>query len=335
LIGTLFDTDKAKGGKGMFSFIARNAVQKIVTLFFVSVVSFLIIHLAPGSPSQVDPMNPKFTPEMVERFRAEFNLDKPLYLQYLFFYKDLFTGATVSWKDNVPVLKKIWQRFLNSLPLFIVGTILTWTLSFPVGIRSALARGGIYDRTATFLAYFLISIPGFFFAYILIIFVVTRMHVPVIGMETFGIGSASLLTTIMDRIWHLLIPSVLGATGGIAVLSRYVRSQMLEVEGQDYVRTARAKGLPADQVHYKHALRNALLPFVTMFGLILPGLIGGSVIIESIFSWPGMGRMAYEAILARDYPVILTVNFISAVLVLAGTFLSDVLYMVVDPRIRL
>ncbi len=307
----------------------------MVTLFFVSVVSFLIIHLAPGSPSQVDPMNPKFTPEMVERFRAEFNLDKPLYLQYLFFYKDLFTGATVSWKDNVPVLKKIWERFLNSLPLFIVGTILTWTLSFPVGIRSALARGGLYDRTATFLAYFLISIPGFFFAYILIIVVVTRMHVPVIGMETFGIGSASWITTIMDRIWHLLLPSVLGATGGIAVLSRYVRSQMLEVEGQDYVRTARAKGLPADQVHYKHALRNALLPFVTMFGLILPGLIGGSVIIESIFSWPGIGRMAYEAILARDYPVILTVNFISAVLVLAGTFLSDLLYMVVDPRIRL
>jgi peptide/nickel transport system permease protein len=319
----------------MFSFIARNVVQKTITLFFVSVVSFLIIHLAPGSPSQVDPMNPKFTPEMVERFRAEFNLDKPLYLQYLFFYKDLFTGATVSWKDNVPVLKKIWERFLNSLPLFIVGTILTWTLSFPVGIRSALARGGLYDRTATFMAYFLISIPGFFFAYILIIFVVTRLHVPVIGMETFGIGSASLITTIMDRIWHLLIPSVLGATGGIAVLSRYVRSQMLEVEGQDYVRTARAKGLPADQVHYRHALRNALLPFVTMFGLILPGLIGGSVIIESIFSWPGIGRMAYEAILARDYPVILTVNFISAVLVLAGTFLSDVLYMVVDPRIRL
>jgi peptide/nickel transport system permease protein len=110
---------------------------------------------------------------------------------------------------------------------------------------------------------------------------------------------------------------------------------MLEVEGQDYVRTARAKGLSSDQVHYKHALRNALLPFVTMFGLILPGLIGGSVIIESIFSWPGMGRMAYEAILARDYPIILTVNFISAVLVLAGTFISDILYLVVDPRIRL
>lgn len=280
-------------------------------------------------------MNPKFTPEMVERFRKEFHLDKPLYVQYVYFYQDLFTGKTVSWKDNQSVLKKIWERFLNSLPLFIVGTLLTWTLSFPVGIRSAIFRKGIFDRTATFLSYLLISIPGFFFAYVLIIFVVTRFHVPVIGMVTFGIGDASIPYILMDRIWHMLLPSVLVATGGIAVLSRYVRSQMLEVEGQDYIRTARAKGLPPEQVHYKHALRNALLPFVTMFGLILPGLIGGSVIIESIFSWPGMGRMAYEAILARDYPIILTVNFVSAVLVLAGTFISDLLYLIVDPRIRL
>ena len=319
----------------MLSFLGRSMIQKVITLFLVSVVSFLIIHLAPGSPSQVDPMNPKFTPEVVERFRKEFHLDKPLYTQYFLFYADLFTGKTVSWKDNQSVLKKIWERFLNSLPLFIVGTLLTWTLSFPVGIRSAISRGGIYDRSATFVSYLLISIPGFFFAYLLIILVVTHFHVSVIGMETFGIKMASWPHFIMDRVWHLLIPSVLGATAGIAVLSRYVRSQMLEVEGRDYVRTAKAKGLSPEQVHYKHALRNALLPFVTMFGLILPGLIGGSVIIESIFSWPGMGRMAYEAILARDYPIILTVNFVSAVLVLAGTFISDVLYLIVDPRIKL
>jgi peptide/nickel transport system permease protein len=319
----------------MVSFIGRSFIQKALTLFFVSIVSFLIIHLAPGEPSQVDPLNPKFTPEMVERFRQAFHLDKPLSIQYLYFYRDLFTGKTISWKDNQSVLKKIWERFLNSLPLFIVGTILTWTISFPVGIRSAISRGGFYDRSTTFLSYLLISIPGFFFAYIMIIFVVTNFHVPVIGMETFGIKNTGGINIFMDRIWHLLLPSILGATGGIAVLSRYVRSQMLEVEGQDYVRTAKAKGLPMEQVHYKHALRNALLPFVTMFGLILPGLIGGSVIIESIFSWPGMGRMAYEAILARDYPVILTVNFVSAVLVLAGTFVSDLLYMVVDPRIRM
>ena len=319
----------------MLSFIGRSIIQKIVTLFFVSVVSFLIIHLAPGEPSQVDPLNPKFTPEMVERFQKAFHLDKPLHVQYLYFYRDLLAGKTVSWKDNQSVMAKIWERFLNSLPLFIVGTLITWTLSFPIGIRAALSRGGFYDRSTTFFSYLLISIPGFFFAYILIIFVVNSFHVPVIGMETFGLGEAPWPRFLMDRIWHLLLPSVLGATAGIAVLSRYVRGQMLEVEGQDYVRTARAKGVPEEQVHYKHALRNALLPFVTMFGLILPGLIGGSVIIESIFSWPGMGRMAYEAILARDYPVILTVNFISGVLVLAGTFVSDLLYLVVDPRIRL
>jgi peptide/nickel transport system permease protein len=319
----------------MLSFIARSGVQKIITLFFVSIISFLVIHLAPGEPSQVDPLNPKFTPEMVERFRQQFHLDKPLYVQYAYFYRDLFTGKTVSWKDNLPVLRKIIERFKNSLWLFVVGTLLTWTLAFPIGIRSAIFRGGLYDRSATFFSYLLISIPGFFFAYILIIVVVSTFHVPVIDMETFGMGDSPWYRWLMDRVWHLLLPSVLGATGGIAVLSRYVRSQMMEVEGQDYVRTARAKGVPEEQVHYKHALRNALLPFVTMFGLILPGLIGGSVIIESIFAWPGMGRMAYEAILARDYPIVLTVNFISAVLVLIGTFISDVLYMVVDPRIRL
>ncbi|MFP4630067.1 MAG: ABC transporter permease [Desulfohalobiaceae bacterium] len=319
----------------MFSFICRSLIQKSITLFFVSVISFAIIHLAPGKPSQIDPMNPKFTPEVLERFQQEFNLDEPLHLQYFLFYKDLLTGQTVSWKDNQPVLHKIWERFLNSLPLFAVGTLLTWTISFPLGIRAAIFRGGWFDRSTTFLAYVLISIPGFFFAYILIILVVNYLQVPVIGMETFGIKPDSRLMLLMDRVWHLLLPSVLGATGGIAVLSRYVRNQMLEVEGQDYIRTARAKGLPEDQVHYRHALRNALLPFVTMFGLILPGLLGGSIIIETIFSWPGIGRMAYEAILARDYPVILTVNFISAVLVLTGTFISDLLYILADPRIKL
>jgi peptide/nickel transport system permease protein len=319
----------------MIAFIGRSLVQKSVTLFFVSLVSFAIVHLAPGEPTQVDPLNPKFTPEMVARFRQAFHLDRPLYVQYAFFYRDLLTGKTMSWKDNQGVLGKIWERFLNSLPLFIVGTLITWTISFPVGIRSAIFRGGAYDRSATFLAYVLISIPGFFFAYILIIFVVNQFQVPVIGMETFGLGDTPWLFRLNDRLWHMLLPSALGATGGIAVLSRYVRSQMLEVEGQDYVRTAKAKGLPWEMVHYKHALRNALLPFVTMFGLVLPGLIGGSVIIESIFSWPGLGRMAYEAILSRDYPVILTINFIAAVLVLIGTFISDLLYVIVDPRIRL
>jgi len=319
----------------MFSFTIRSFFQKLITLFFISVISFLVVYLAPGEPSQIDPMNPKFTAEDLQRFRQEFNLDKPLHEQYYLYYKNLFTGQLKSWKDNQPVLGKIHERFKNSLWLFIVGTLITWCLSFPVGIHAAIKRGSFLDRSTTFLAYVLISIPSFFFAYILIIFVVKTFNVPVIGMQTFGMSGAAGIYQVMDRVWHLVLPSILGALGGIALLSRYVRAQMLEVIHQDYIRTARAKGLSEDQVYYKHGFRNALLPFVTMFGLILPGLIGGSVIIESIFAWPGMGRMGYEAILARDYPIILTINFMAAVLVLIGTFISDLLYMVVDPRIRL
>ncbi|WP_459893717.1 ABC transporter permease, partial [Desulfothermus okinawensis] len=263
----------------MFDFILRNLIQKSITLLFVSIISFLIIYLAPGKPSQIDPMNPKFTPELLKRYREHFHLDKPLYEQYFLFYRDLFTGKSVSWQDNRPVLKKIWERFLNSLPLFLIGTLITWTLSFPVGIKSAIERGSFFDRTTTFVSYVLISIPGFFFAYILIILVVNYLHVPVIGMKTFGVVSKNLFVALMDRLWHLLIPSMLSAAGGIAILSRYVRNEMIEVQDADYIRTARAKGLSEDDVIYKHGLKNALLPFVTMFGLIIPGLIGGSVII--------------------------------------------------------
>ncbi len=319
----------------MFSFTVRSFFQKLVTLFFISIISFLVVYLAPGEPSQIDPLNPKFTAEDLQRFRQEFNLDKPLQEQYYLYYKNLFTGQLKSWKDNQPVLGKIYERFKNSLWLFIVGTLITWCLSFPVGIHAAIRRRSFFDRSTTFLAYVLISIPSFFFAYILIIFVVKTFNIPVIGMQTFGMSGAAGIYQVMDRVWHLVLPSILGALGGIALLSRYVRAQMLEVIHQDYIRTARAKGLSEDQVYYRHGFRNALLPFVTMFGLILPGLIGGSVIIESIFAWPGMGRMGYEAILARDYPIILTINFMAAVLVLIGTFISDLLYMVVDPRIRL
>ncbi len=319
----------------MFAFIVRSAIFKSITLLIISVVSFLIVHLAPGEPSQIDPLNPRFREEDIARYRAAFDLDKPLLQQYYLFYKKFLTGELKSFKDNQPVFGRIWERFLNSLPIFIVGTILTWCLAFPMGIGAALQRGRLFDRTTTFVSYFLISLPGFFLAYILIIFVVEWFEVPVLGIRTFGQEGAPPLYQINDRMWHLVLPSLLGATGGIALLSRYVRGQMIEVLGTDYVRTALSKGLSGDTVYYVHALRNAALPFVTMFGLLLPGLIGGSVIIESIFAWPGMGRMAFEAVLTRDYPIIISLNFLSAVLVVIGTFVSELLYVLVDPRIRL
>ncbi len=319
----------------MWSYLVRNALQRLILLLVVSILAHAVVHIAPGEPSEVDPTNPRMKPEDVARIRAAFHLDEPLHMQYVLWMRDLVTGELKSFKDSQPVLPKIWDRFLNSLPLFICATLIVWTLSFPTGIQAALRRGSVYDRSTTFISFAFISIPGFFLSYLLILWVVDVFGVPVIGMRTFGMEDAHPVFRFMDRIWHLAIPSLVSALAGIAVLSRYVRSQMLEVIAQDYVRTARAKGLDRDTVIYRHALRNALLPFVTMFGLLLPSLIGGSVIFEQIFAWPGIGRLGYDAILARDFPVILTINFIAAALTLAGTFLSDILYAVVDPRIRL
>jgi peptide/nickel transport system permease protein len=319
----------------MLQFVARALWRKLWTLLFISIVSFGVIHLAPGQPSQIDPMNPRFTREQLVRYRAAFDLDKPLYVQYGLFYQRLFTGQLRSFKDNQPVLEKIVERAWNSLPLFVVGTLLVWCYAFPLGVASAVRRDSFLDRFTTVVVFALISIPGFYLSYLGIIFVVQTFHVDVIGIRTFGRESAGAWPAAMDRVWHLVLPSALAVTGGVAVLSRYVRSQMLEVLGSDYVRTARAKGLPEDDVLYRHALRNGLLPFVTMLGLLLPGLIGGSVIFETIFAWPGIGRLGYEAILGRDYPVVIALNFIAAGLTVMGTLLSDLLYMVVDPRIRL
>ncbi|MEP7053013.1 MAG: ABC transporter permease, partial [Pseudomonadota bacterium] len=279
----------------MWRYLARTIAQRLLLLFVISVISHGIIHLAPGEPSQVDAMNPMMKAADVARIRASFHLDDPFYLQYLHWMRDLFTGQLVSFRDGLPVLPRIWGRFLNSAPLFLCTTLIVWTASFPTGIRAAVRRGSLYDRSTTLIAYTLISVPGFFLSYLLILAVVHVFHLPVIGLHTFGTEHESLVLRGMDHLWHLVIPSIMAALTGIAVLSRYVRSQMLAVLDQDYVRTARAKGLAEDEVVYGHALRNALLPFVTMFGFLLPGLISGSVIFEQIFAWPGLGLLGYEA----------------------------------------
>lgn len=318
----------------MWRFVARTLWQRLWLLLFISVISHAIIHLAPGEPTEVDALNPMMKAEDVARIRQAFHLDDPLYLQYFHWLSDLVTGRLKSFQNGLPVLPQIWERFLNSLPLFVCTTLVVWTLSFPTGIHAAVKRGSRYDRTTTFIAYALISVPGFFMSYLLILGMAEVLHMPVLGLRTFGSSGNSAWVRGMDRIWHLAIPSLMAALTGIAVLSRYVRSQMLEVLDQDYVRTARAKGLDEDTVVYGHALRNALLPFVTMFGFLVPGLISGSVIFEQIFAWPGLGLLGYSAILARDFPMILTLNFVAAVLTLLGILVSDILYALVDPRIR-
>jgi peptide/nickel transport system permease protein len=319
----------------MAAFLARAIALRVGLLIVVSMIAFAVVHLAPGEPSQVDPMNPRMKPQDIARIRAAFHLDEPLPVQYGYWLRDLANGELRSFQDGRPVLTRIWEGFQNSVWLFLVEIVIIWTFAFPVGIHAAVRRGSGYDRGTIFLAYLLISVPSYVMAYLAILWAVNTFQIPVIGMRTFGLEGASSLRIFMDRVWHLAIPSLMAALGGVAVLSRYVRSQMLEVISSDYVRTARAKGLPEDAVLYRHALRNGLLPFVTMLGLLIPGLIGGSVIFETIFAWPGIGRLGYEAILARDYPVVIALNFIAALLTVVGTLASDVLYMLVDPRIRL
>jgi peptide/nickel transport system permease protein len=318
----------------MGRFLIRALWQRLLLLVLISILSHAVIHLAPGEPTEVDPLNPMMKAADIARIRQAFHLDDPIYVQYFDWLRDLFTGNLKSFQNGLPVLPQIWERFKNSLPLFVCTTLIVWTLSFPTGIHAAVKRGSGYDRATTFIAYALISVPGFFLSYMLILVMVQVFHMPVIGLRTFGSQGSSSFVLAMDRLWHLAIPSIMSALTGIAVLSRYVRSQMLEVLQQDYVRTARAKGLDEGAVVYGHALRNALLPFVTMFGLLVPGLISGSVIFEQIFAWPGLGLLGYDAILQRDFPMILTLNFIAAVLTLFGVLVSDILYALVDPRIR-
>ena len=184
----------------MINFIIRNIWQRVILLVFISVISHSVIHLAPGEPALVDPSNPRMKAEDIQRIRAAYHLDQPLHMQYIFWVRDLFTGELKSFKDNQSVLKKIWDRFINSLPLFIVSMMIIWFLAFPVGIKAALNRDSIFDRVSTFLSYALISIPGFFLAYLLIIFMVKTFDVPVIGMRTFGLEEAPGLFNFLDRV---------------------------------------------------------------------------------------------------------------------------------------
>ncbi len=316
----------------MRSYVIRRLLWCVPVLFGITVISFLMVHIAPGSPIGTQ-LDPKVTQEVRERWEQTFNLDRPYHVQYALWIRDLLSGRLTSFKDGQPVLRKILERLPATILLNVVATVIIFSVALPLGIFSATHRYSPADHATTFLAFLGISIPSFWLAYLLILLFVKGFGVPVLGMRTFGVEGLGALPLMSDRLWHLFLPALVGAVGGVAAISRYMRGSFLEVIDQDYVRTARAKGLPEVEVRYKHALKNALLPIATIFGFLIPGLIGGSVIIESIFAWPGIGRLSYQAVLARDYPTVMTVNAIGAVLVLLGNLVADVLYAVVDPRI--
>jgi peptide/nickel transport system permease protein len=317
----------------MGSYLIKRLLQTVPILFGITIISFLIINLAPGSPVGMT-LNPTASPKVIEQMRKNYDLDKPLPVQYVLWLKRLFTGKLVSFKDGKPVLEKILERFPATLLLNLTATALIFSLAIPLGVFSATRRHSLLDNLGTFLAFLGISIPSFWLAYLLILGVVKLVGVPVLGLRSFTLDQQGWFVFLSDRIWHLMLPATVLAVGGIAAVSRYTRSSMLEVLRQDYIRTAKAKGLSDEEVYYRHALRNALLPIITLFGFLVPGLIGGSVIIETVFAWPGIGRLAYQAVLARDYSVVMTILTFSSALTLLGNLLADILYALSDPRIR-
>ncbi|GAB4175000.1 MAG: ABC transporter permease [Terrimicrobiaceae bacterium] len=319
----------------MGQFILRRLAIGAMLLFGISLISFFMITLAPGSPYPWGELNPKISPQVKEAFRKKFHLDRPIHEQYFMNMRDLFTGRLKSIKDERPVLERLGERLPATLILNVYAITVSLLFGLLWGVWSARRAGTAADTVSSVGAFALIALPGFWVAYLILIALVKFAGVPVLGTQTYGVEFPNALAAFLDRVWHVVLPGTILALGGIAVQSRYLRATILEAMREDYIRTARAKGLPEDDVFYKHALRNAIRPLITGIGGLLPALVGGALIIETIFAYPGMGRLGYEAVLERDYPTLVALNFIVAALILLGNLVSDVLYAVVDPRVRL
>jgi peptide/nickel transport system permease protein len=324
----------------MIAFLLKRSLTLIITLLGITIISFSIIHLAPGGPlSPLTEFNPKITPEYREKLVKMYGLDKPLYIQYLNWLKGIIKldfGKSFS-LDQRPVWDKIRERlpitiFINALSLLLI-----LLFSIPLGVYSAVKAGNTFDRITTIITFIGYAMPSFWLAIILMmIFGVKLQLLPISGLHsTIGYDEMSLLQKILDWSKHLICPLFVATFGGMAGVLRYVRNSTYEVLKSDFILFARAKGLPEKIIIYKHALRNALLPLITILGLSLPGLIGGSVIFETIFGIPGVGQLMWQAVMARDYPVIMANLFLISFLTLLGNFLADIGYALADPRIRL
>ena len=324
----------------MIVFLLRRFLTLIITFFGITIISFSIIHLAPGGPlSPFTEFNPKITPEYREKLIKMYGLDKPLYIQYWNWLKGIAKldfGKSFS-LDQRPVWDKIKERlpitiFINALSL-----ILILLFSIPLGVYSAVRAGSVFDRITTVITFIGYAMPNFWLAIILMmIFGVKLQWLPISGLHsTIGYEEMTILQKIWDWTKHLICPLFVATFGGVAGILRYVRNSMYEVLKADFILFAKAKGLPDNVIIYKHALRNALLPLITILGLSLPGLVGGSVIFETIFGIPGVGQLMWQSVMARDYPVIMANLFLISLLTLLGNFLADIGYALADPRIRL
>mgnify|MGYP000723733237 FL=1 len=330
----------------MYAYILKRLLLIIPTFIGVSLITFAIIQLAPGSPvafklrGEGGAMRANIeTEKIIEQTKALYGLDKPIVVQYALWLGRMFRlDFGKSYKDQRPVMEKIAETLPITLQFTILETLLIYLIAIPLGTYSATHQRTISDQIITLILFLLYSLPSFWVAMLLILFLGGGDWwnlFPVNGINSIDATNYSWFGWLLDRLWHMVLPLFCMTYAGLAGLSRYMRTGMLDVIRQDYIRTARAYGFSEKVVVFKYAMRNSLIPIITLFAGLLPGLIGGSVIIETIFSIPGMGRLGFEAVLTRDYPLIMGVFTISTFLTLIGLVLSDVLYAVVDPRIRL
>ena len=322
----------------MLRYIAKRLLFMVPLLFGITVICFTVMHLAPGSPTDLQTqMNPRASVEMKERLRSMYDLDKPLPVQYIRWVGKLARldlGISFS-TDRRPVADKILERLPITILLNVLSMLLIFVVAIPLGVLSAVRQDSLFDRVTAVIVFIGFAVPTFWLALLLmILFGIHLGWLPISGIRSLNAEYLPPAMAFWDLIRHLILPVLLAAFGGLAGLSRYMRANMLEVVRQDYIMTARAKGLSERAVIYRHALRNALLPVITILGLSIPGLIGGSVIFETIFAIPGMGQLFYMAVMARDYPVVMGILFIGAVLTLFGNLIADVFYALADPRIR-
>jgi peptide/nickel transport system permease protein len=321
----------------MLSYITKRLLLMIPLIFGITLITFTVIHLAPGNPVEVQTeMSLKVSAQAKENLKKLYGLDKPLYVQYIDWLKRFVTlDFGKSFVDSRKVFDKIIERIPVTLTINILSLILIFIIAIPIGILSATKQYSMFDKLSTVFVFIGFSTPAFWLALLLmILFGVNMGLLPISGIQSIDISEMGPFDRLLDWIKHLVLPVGVSAFGGIAGLSRYSRSSMLEVIRQDYIRTATAKGLTESEVVFKHAFRNALMPIVTILGLSVPGLIGGGVIFETIFAIPGMGQLFYSSTMSRDYPTIMGILVIGAVLTLFGNLIADISYALVDPRVR-
>jgi len=321
----------------MTRYLLHRILQSIPVLFGITLITFFVMQLSPGKPTdQTALAGTRMTAESRERLVKLYELNKPIHIRYLKWLSRLSRlDFGKSFKDDRPAIKKIAERLPATILLNILSLTLIFTLGILLGTICAINHNKTIDNIITTIVFVSYSLPTFWLAIMgIILFGIHLGILPISGLRSLNYEFLPWWGKIIDIARHLILPVAITSFTGVAGLTRYVKNNLLEILKSDFIRFARAKGLPEGKIIWRHALRNALLPIITIVGLSLPGIIGGSFIFETIFAYPGMGRLGYEAIMSRDYPVIMAVSFIAATLTLIGNILADVLYAYADPRIK-